>query len=102
MPKRERRPTPPGEILREFYLQPRGLSVSRFARAADLTRKHVSNIVNGRASITSETAVRFAEVLKTTPQFWLNLQNAVDLFDARRKLGTWRPAETHASGTATD
>jgi addiction module HigA family antidote len=62
MPKRERRPTPPGKILQEFYLQPRGLSVSRFARAADLTRKHVSNTVNGPASITSETAVRFAEV----------------------------------------
>ena len=91
----KRRPTPPGRILHEYYLKPRGLSISRFAQNTGLTRKHVSNIVHGKANITPETAVRFATVLDTTAQFWLNLQNATNLFDVRGKLANWRPSEVH-------
>lgn len=93
--RRNRKPTAPGTVLRSYYLAPRGLSISRFSQAAGLTRKHVSNIVNGRAGITSETAYRFAQVLGTTPQFWLNLQNAVDLYEASQKLSSWRPTALH-------
>jgi addiction module HigA family antidote len=71
------------------------LSINRFAGNAELTRKHVSNIVNGRAGITPETAIRFAGVLETMPQYWLNLQNAFDLYDAGKKLAEWRPGEIH-------
>lgn len=99
MLRRTRRPTTPGEILNELYLRPRDLSISRFANATLLTRKHVSNIVHGKAGITPETAYRFAQVLGTTPQFWLNLQNAVDLHDAQLKLRDWRPAEIHPAET---
>ena len=81
-----RRPTPPGEILAEFYLESRGISIAKFAEACGLTRKHMSAIVNGRASITAETAARIATVLGTTAQYWLNLQNAVDLYDAQVRL----------------
>ncbi len=95
MVKRKRRPTAPGRILVEHYLKPRGLSINRFAQATGLTRKHVSNIVHERASITPETAVRFAAVLDTTAQFWLNLQNAVDLYDARQRLAAWQPPALH-------
>ncbi len=93
MIEKKRRPTEPGRILKEYYLRPRGLSINRFAGSAGLTRKHVSNIVNGRAGITPETAVRFAGVLGTTPLFWLNLQNAVDLYDAQKSLAKWRPGK---------
>jgi addiction module HigA family antidote len=44
----------------------------------------MSNIVNGRASVTAELATRIAEALETSPEYWLNLQNAVDLYDARQ------------------
>ena len=76
----------PGKLLHEYYLKPRGLTIAGFARATKLSRKHVSNIVHGRAAISPDTAVRFATVLDTTPRFWLNLQNAVDIHDARKRL----------------
>jgi antitoxin HigA-1 len=94
--RRNRRPTPPGEILRKYYLEPREISNAAFARATGLSRKHVSGIVNGTASITPETSVRFALVLRTTPHTWLNLQNAVDLYDVKQKLRAWRPAEVYS------
>ncbi|MCI0429416.1 MAG: HigA family addiction module antitoxin [Rhodospirillales bacterium] len=92
-----RRPTHPGVILRTYYLAPRGLTVTELARASGLTRKHVSNIVNGSAAISPESAVRISEVLGTTPQLWLNLQTRVDLHDARRKLKSWRPGAIHSA-----
>ncbi|MDP6175520.1 MAG: HigA family addiction module antitoxin [Rhodospirillales bacterium] len=95
MIKRNRRPAEPGRILKEYYLKPRGLSINKFAQAAGLTRKHVSNIVNGKAGITPETVVRFAQVLDTTAQYWFNLQNAVSLFDAQENLASWKPGEIH-------
>jgi addiction module HigA family antidote len=100
MVMRKRRPTLPGVILRKYYLEPRSLGITRFAEATGLTRKHVSNIVHGKASVSPETAVRFAQVLGTTPQFWLNLQNAVDVADAERKLKRWRPASVHRARAA--
>jgi antitoxin HigA-1 len=83
---RTRRPTPPGEILLELYLAPRGVSIAKFAAAVGVTRKHMSAIINDRAAITAEAATRIATVLGTTAQYWLNLQNAVDLYDAQERL----------------
>ena len=83
---RARRPTPPGEILVELYLAPHDISIAKFTEAVGVSRKHMSAIVNGRASITAETAARMAAVLGTTAQYWLNLQNAVDLYDAEQRL----------------
>ena len=93
--KRNRRPTDPGTILKTYFLRPRELSNARFARATGLSRKHVSNIVNGKVSVTPDSACRFARVLDTTPEFWLNMQTAVDLFDVQKRLADWRPAEIH-------
>jgi len=84
--ERKRRQTPPGEVLAELYLKPRGVSIAKFATAAGVSRKHMSAIVNGRAAITAEAATRIAMALGTTAQYWLNLQNAVDLYDAKAKL----------------
>ena len=92
--KRNRRPTDPGTILKTHFLEPRGVSIAQFARATGFCRTHVSNIVNGKASITAGGAYRFSEVLDTTPEFWLNLQIAVDLYDARLDLAKWRPVES--------
>lgn len=99
---RKRRPTIPGKVLKAYFLEPRGLSISRFARATGLSRKHLSNIVHGNAAVSPETAHRFATVLDTTPEFWINLQNAVDLWDARTRLKSWKPAEVHPSTEAAE
>jgi antitoxin HigA-1 len=96
----QRKPTHPGVILRNHYLAPRGITVSELARASGLTRKHVSNIVNGSAPISPESALRISTVLGTTPQLWLNLQSRVDLYDARLKLKSWRPASVHRAHAA--
>ena len=95
MSVRKRLPTHPGIILRKYYLESREISVSAFARAAGLTRKHISTIVNGRAGVTAETAVRFARVLDTSPEYWLNLQTAYDLFRAVRAIGKSRKRLDH-------
>jgi antitoxin HigA-1 len=84
--RRTRRPSSPGEILAELYLRPNEISIAAFAAACGVTRKHMSGIVNGHVAITAEMAARMAAVLGTTAQYWLNLQNAVDLYDAERRL----------------
>lgn len=83
---RKRRPSLPGEVLAELYLSPHNISIAKFAEAVGVSRKHMSAIVNGRAGITADTATRMAAVLGTTAQFWLNLQNAVDLYDAEQRM----------------
>jgi len=84
--KRTRRPSAPGEILVELHLAPHDISIAKFMEAVGASRKHMSAIVNGRATITAETAARMAAVIGTTAQYWLNLQNAVDLYDAEQRL----------------
>jgi addiction module HigA family antidote len=91
MLKPERRPTTPGEILREHYLKPRALSVADLACAVDHSYKHMSQVVNGKSGIEARLAWKLAAVLGTTPEFWLNLQNAVDLWDAHQSLADWQP-----------
>ena len=74
-----------------MYLAPHDISIAKFAEAVGVSRKHMSAIVNGRASITADTATKMALVLGTTAQFWLNLQNAVDLYDAQQRLAATDP-----------
>jgi addiction module HigA family antidote len=86
MARSKRRPSTPGEILGELYLAPHEISIAAFAEACGVTRKHMSGIVNGHVAITAEMAERIAAALGTTAQYWLNLQNAVDLYDAQQRL----------------
>ena len=104
--RRSRRPNPPGEILAELYLAPHEISIAKFAEACGVTRKHMSGIVNGHVGITAEMATRIAAALGTTAQYWLNLQNAVDLYDAEKLLAEsdrgpqLMPAFAQASSTS--
>jgi addiction module HigA family antidote len=95
MLKSQRRPTSPGEILREHYLNPRGLSVADLARAVNHSYKHISQVVNGKTGIEAQLAWKLALVFDTTPEFWLNLQNNVDLWEAYESLAEWQPAKTY-------
>jgi len=87
MIKMTRKPTHPGEILREMYLKPLNVGISEFADRIGISRKTVSSIVNGHRRVTPDMAVRFAMALPdTNADMWLNLQKACDLFDAHREL----------------
>ena len=83
--KMRRQPTPPGEILLHEFLIPLGISQSAFARHIGWTQPKVNEIVTGRRGITPATAMVLADAFNTTPQFWLNLQLAVDLWRAEQK-----------------
>lgn len=93
---RNRRPTTPGAILKAYYMEPRAVSVTAMAEALGLSRKHVSQIVNGHKRVEPITAARLALVLGTTPRFWMNLQAAVDEWDASVEIADWTPSATFA------
>ncbi len=78
-------PAHPGEILREMYLKPLGITVTQAAKALDVSRKHVSAIVNGRSPVTSDMALRLASAFATEPELWVNMQAQYDLWTVRRQ-----------------
>jgi addiction module HigA family antidote len=74
----KRKPTSPGEILNEEFLKPLSLTQRDLAVHLDCDYKIVNRIVNERASVTPEVALKLAAAFGTTPDFWLNAQRAVD------------------------
>lgn len=73
------RPIHPGEILREEYLEPLGMSANALAGALRLTAARVNEIVREKRGITPDTALRLSRYFGTTPEFWLNLQMTYEL-----------------------
>ena len=80
-------PPHPGEVLKELCLEPLGLSVTRAAEALGVSRKTLSAILNGRAGISPEMALRLSKAFGTTPESWLNQQMHYDLWQTRRNVG---------------
>ncbi|HEX9972203.1 MAG TPA: HigA family addiction module antitoxin [bacterium] len=80
LPK-QRRPAHPGEILRYEFLEPLKLTQMRLARAIGISRVRINEIILGKRSITPDTAFRLAKYFKTAPEFWINLQMNVDMWD---------------------
>jgi len=80
MPK-NRRPVHPGEILREEYLEPLKMTQQQLAEALGITRVRINEIILGKRSVTPDTAFRLSKYFNTTPDFWLNLQRNVDMWD---------------------
>ena len=78
----DRPPTPPGEILRYEYLEPLELTQRDLAEALGMSYQAVNGIVNGRAGISAEMALKLARYFDTTPDLWLNMQRDVDLYRA--------------------
>lgn len=81
-----RRPTHPGEILKQDILPSLRLSGAQFAKIIGLSRQHVARLLECQASITPETAVKLGTLFNNEPQFWLNLQDRFDLWDAENRL----------------
>ena len=97
MKTRERtiRPIHPGEMLREDFLPDYGMTTSAFAAALEVSRQTANELLNERRSVSPVMALSLSRLFGNTPQFWLNAQAAVDLWDAQRrskaKLSRIRP-----------
>ena len=88
MPQRRKLPPiHPGELLRD-ELEEIGTSLNELARALRVPMNRISAVVNGKRSITADTAMRLARYFGTSPQYWLNLQSAYDLEVAAIKIGS--------------
>jgi addiction module HigA family antidote len=75
--------THPGEILKEEFLDPMGITQMAFAEHLGIPLQRVNEVIRGKRGVTPETAWLFSQALGTTPQFWMNLQNAYDLTSRR-------------------
>lgn len=84
---RNRKPVHPGEILLEEFLKPLGMSQVALAKKMHVPVQRINTLINGKRDMTAQTAILLSRVLKTTSEFWMNLQVACDLYDAERLLG---------------
>lgn len=82
----KRKRTTPGEILKEEYLRPLGLTQLELAEHLGCDIKVINRIVNGRAAVTARLAVRLAAAFQTTPECWLSAQEAIDIWQARQAV----------------
>ena len=96
---RRLRPVHPGEILRDEFLTPMGISVYRLARELKVSRPRLNDIVLGRRGVTTDTALRLGRYFRVTPEFWINLQTRYDLDIAERTIRRRieREIEPHAA-----
>lgn len=79
-------PPHPGETLKEFYMKDYSLTVAKAALMLGLSRKHLSNIVNGKVPITTEVALKLAKCFKTSAEIWLREQIVYDLWNAKQSV----------------
>jgi addiction module HigA family antidote len=102
LPK-NRPPTHPGEMLLEEFLKPLKLSQAEAARRLKMPLNRMNELIKGKRGVTPDTALRLADLFGVSPDFWMNLQNAWDLWHAqqarreRGELGTIRPIARKAS-----
>jgi len=80
-------PPHPGEVLRQEYLEPLGITGNKLALALHVTAPRINEILIGRRGITADTALRLAKCFATTPQYWLGIQAEHDIAAARKALG---------------
>ena len=86
MIKMKRKPTTPGQMLKEEFLIPLKLTRKKLADRIDCDEKVIHRLVNNEEPISAILALKLASAFNTTPEFWLNLQRAVDLYQAHQKL----------------
>lgn len=77
----------PGEILQEEFLEPLDLSQNQLAQAIGVPANRINEIIRGRRGITADTDLRLARFFKLSEGYWLRLQNAFDMMEARRAVG---------------
>lgn len=84
----KRKPTHPGEMLKEEFLNPMGISQRELSNEIKVPYQRVNEIINGRRGITPSTALRLGKFFGVSPEFWMNLQQQSDLYEAREKEAT--------------
>ena len=89
----KRRPTHPGAVLREDLLPQLDITQAQFAAHMGVSRLTVSELLHEKRGLSAEIAVRLAKVLRTTPEVWLRMQQAVDLWDAQQDAGRYAKVE---------
>ena len=89
-------PIHPGEILRDEFLEPMGISQYRLAKDISVPPRRINEIVHGKRSITADTALRLGRFFNMAPQFWLNLQTRYDLEVTEDQLENRLDNEVHA------
>jgi addiction module HigA family antidote len=103
------RPVPPGEILKEEFLKPLGMTPFALAKAIEVPANRITAILRGERGITGDTAIRLGAFFNTSAEFWMNLQVTYELRRAQKKLSprvrkiiaehrsAWAPMSTDAS-----
>lgn len=81
----KRKPTTPGEILKLEFLTPLKLTQKELANHITCDVKVINRLVNGRTSVTADLALKLGVIFNTSPEFWLNAQKAVDIYNASKK-----------------
>jgi len=80
-------PLHPGEVLREEFMEPMGVTAYALAKAIQIERPRLERIVREQQGITADTALRLGKYFSTTPEFWMNLQNHYELESAKIEIG---------------
>jgi addiction module HigA family antidote len=86
--KKTMAPIHPGEVLREEFLEPLGVTQHRLAVSINVPPRRINEIVHGKRGISADTALRLAKFFGTSDRFWLNLQSRFDLEVERDQLGS--------------
>ena len=81
----DRKPTHPGEMLREEFMPDYNLTVARLAELLGVSRQTVNELINEKRSLSVDLAMRLACLFGTTPQYWINMQNKLDIHNATQK-----------------
>lgn len=81
-----RRPTHPGEMLHQDFMPDFGLTVAGLAEPVGVSRQTINELLRGRRAVSPEMAMRLARLFGNTPEFWLNAQRALDLWDAAQSI----------------
>ena len=84
-----RKRTHPGEMIKEIYMKPLELTITSLAKSLGISRKTLSAIVNERAGVTPDMALRLSRAFSTTPELWLNMQQGYDLWVAENGDSDW-------------
>ena len=79
-------PSHPGEVLNELYLVPLGMSAGALANQLKVPRTRIERLVKGETALTADTALRLSRFFGNTAEFWMNLQRAYDLNEARQQI----------------
>lgn len=79
-------PLHPGDVLKELYLDPLGLSAIAFAKVLDVPRTRIERLIKGVTGVTPDTALRLARAFNTSPAYWMNMQTNYDMAEASKVI----------------